>query len=107
MEKKKTNYFSNFGLRQICDIAMLLGAILLIVGLFVSLGSLKAAYILLGIGLGVYIVACALSLVRTIKTIVTIDNHRNPEYKKAIVNTVIVAVILAVAIFGLVYLLVA
>lgn len=107
MEKKKTNYFSNFGLRQICDISMLLGAVLLIVGLFVSLGSLKAAYILLRIGLGIYIIATALSLIRTIRVIVTVKNRRNPEYKRAVINTVIVAVIFAVAVFGFVYLLVA
>ena len=107
MEKKKTNYFSNFGLRQICDIAMLLGAVLVLVGLFVALGSLKASHIILGIGLGVYIVATALSLVRTITVLVTVKNHRNPEYKRAIVNTVIMGIIFAIAVFGFVYLLVA
>ena len=107
MEKKKINYFSNFGLKQICDLTMVLGAVLLLVGLFVSLGSLSASLVILGVGLGVYIVATALALVRTITVLVTVKNHRNPEYKRAVINTVIMAIIFAIAVFGLIYLLVA
>jgi hypothetical protein len=33
-------------------------------------------------------------------------NHRSPEYKNAIINTVIMGVIFAVALFGFIYALV-
>mgnify|MGYP007064637410 FL=1 len=34
-------------------------------------------------------------------------NHRSPEYKRAITNTVVMSVIFAVAVFGLLYLMIA
>lgn len=108
-EKKNAiaHYFENFGLKQICDIMMILGAVLLIVGLFVSIASVVASEIILGIGLGIYIIACILALVSTVKVLLSKINRRSPEYKRAITNTVIMGVILALAIFGFVFLLVA
>lgn len=107
---KKTNifarYFANFGLRQICDILMVLGALTLLVGLFVSISSYPASKVILTIGLCIYVVGCIVALVRTISVLVNKKiNHRSPEYKKAIVNTVIMGVIFALAVFGLIYIL--
>ena len=45
---------SHFGIRQICDLLMLGGAIVLLVGIFVS-------NIVIAVGLGIYIVATLLS----------------------------------------------
>lgn len=99
-------YFENFGLRQICDMMMVAGAILLIVGLSISAASLLASLIVLGVGLGVYIVASGLAIVRAVLVLTSKINHRAPEYKRAIVNTVIMGVIFALAVFALIYLLV-
>ena len=99
-------YFENFGLRQICDMMMVAGAILLIVGLSISAASLSASLIVLGVGLGIYIVASGLAIVRVVLVLTSKINHRAPEYKRAIVNTVIMGVIFALAVFALIYLLV-
>lgn len=99
-------YFENFGLRQICDMMMVAGAILLIVGLSISAASLSASFIVLGVGLGIYIVASGLAIVRAVLVLTSKINHRAPEYKRAIVNTVIMGVIFALAVFALIYLLV-
>lgn len=99
-------YFENFGLRQICDMMMVAGAILLIVGLSISAASLSASLIVLGVGLGIYIVASGLAIIRAVLVLTSKINHRAPEYKRAIVNTVIMGVIFALAVFALIYLLV-
>lgn len=99
-------YFENFGLRQICDMMMVAGAILLIVGLSISAALLSASLIVLGVGLGIYIVASGLAIVRAVLVLTSKINHRAPEYKRAIVNTVIMGVIFALAVFALIYLLV-
>lgn len=110
-ENKKKNifarYFENFGLRQICDMLMIIGAITLLVGLFVSISAYRASVVVLVVGLCIYIVGCVIALVRTVSVLISKKiNHRSPEYKRAIVNTVIMGVILALAIFGLIYILV-
>lgn len=108
MEKNKNNgYFSNFGIRQLCDILMLVGAVTIIVGLFVSISSVPASEIILMVGLIVYIIATALAIVRAVLVLTSKINHRSPEYKRAITNTVIMGVIFALAVFALVWLLVA
>ena len=99
-------YFSDFGLRQICDILMIIGAITLIVGLFISLASVSVSITVLTVGLCIYIVASVLALVRTVTVLCSKINHRSPDYKRAIVNTVIMAVIFALSVFGLIYVLV-
>lgn len=109
-EKKQNaiaRYFSNFGLKQICDILMVCGAIVILVGLFVSISSYATSKVILAIGFGVYILACVLALVSTVKVLLSKINHRAPEYKRAVTNTVIMAIIFAVAVFALIYLLVA
>ena len=86
---------------------MVLGALTLLVGLFVAISAYRVSVVLLYIGLAIYIVGCVVALVRTISVLVSKKiNHRSPEYKSAIVNTVVMGAILALAIFGLIYLIV-
>lgn len=89
-------YFSDFGVRQICDFLMLGGAIVLLVGIFVS-------EIVIAVGLGIYLVATALAIFRSVRVLCSKINHRSPEYKNAIINTVIMGVIFALALFGFIY----
>ena len=89
-------YFSDFGLRQICDFLMLGGAIVLLVGIFVS-------DLVIAVGLGIYLAATALALFRSVRVLFSKINHRSPEYKNAIINTVIMGVIFALALFGFIY----
>lgn len=102
--KRKKNvfvrYFTPFGLRQVCDLVMLVGVILLIVGLCTVDGVLLAGFI-------AYVLGSGLSLVRCCKVLFSKKiNHRDPAYKAAIVNTVIMGVLFALAVFGLVWILV-
>lgn len=103
--KKKRNafvrYFVPFGLRQVCDIVMIIGAILLVVGLCTVDGVLLAGFILYTLGSGLSIVRCCLVLFN--KDI----NHRDPVYKNCIVNAVIMGVLFALSVFGLVWTIVA
>lgn len=89
-------YFSDFGLRQICDFLMLGGAVVLIVGLF----NMKTV---LMVGLGIYVVAAALAIVRSTVVLVSGINHRAPEYKNALINVIIMSVIFALALFGFIF----
>lgn len=89
-------YFSHFGIKQICDFLMLGGAIVLLVGIFVS-------ELVITVGLGIYLVATALAIYRSVRVLCSKINHRAPEYKNAIINTVIMVVIFALALFGFIY----
>ena len=94
-------YFTPFGLRQICDFLMLGGAILLIVGL-----SVKSS-VVVAVGMGIYLVAAGIAIYRSVRVLVDKKiNHRSPEYKSAIANTVIMGVIFALALVGFIYALV-
>lgn len=103
--KRKKNvfvrYFTPFGLRQVCDIVMLVGVVLLIVGLFNLDGVLLAGFICYAVGSGLSIARCCLVLFS--KNI----NHRDPAYKSAIVNVVIMGVLFALALFGMIWTIVA
>lgn len=103
--KRKKNifvrYFTPFGLRQVCDILMLVGAILILVGLPTVDGVLIAGFICYVIGSGISIARCCMVLFS--KNI----NHRDPAYKAAIINAVIMGVLFALAVFGLVWVIVA
>ena len=99
--KKKQNfivrYFTPFGLRQVCDIIMLVGGILLIVGLCTVDGVLLSGFICYAVGAGLSVARCCMTLFS--KNI----NHRDPVYKSAITNTVIMGVLFALAVFGAIY----
>lgn len=93
-------YFTPFGLRQICDFLMLGGAVVLIVGLCLN-------NLVLTVGLGIYILASFIAVIRSLTVLLSKINKRSPEYKNAIVNIVIMGVILALSIFGFVWSIVA
>lgn len=99
--KKKRNifvrYFTPFGLRQICDLVMLVGVVLLIVGLFNLDGILLAGFICYAVGAGISVVRCCFTLFSKM------INHRDPAYKSAIINAVIMGVLFALAVFGIVW----
>lgn len=105
--KKQQNffvrYFSNFGIKQACDIAMLVGAIVLIVGLFVALASVTAANIILIVGLSIYVLASATAVYMAVRVLLSDLNRRSPEYKRAIANTVVMGVLFALSVFGLIW----
>ena len=92
-------YFSDFGIRQVCDFLMVGGAIVLLVGIFVS-------EIVIAVGMGIYLAATALAIFRSVRVLCGKINHRSPEYKNAIINTVIMGLIFALALFGFIYALV-
>lgn len=102
--KKKNifvRYFTPFGLRQVCDLIMLVGFVLLIIGLCNVDGVMLAGFISYAIGAGMSVVRCLLVLFS--KKI----NHRDPAYKSAIINAAIMGVLFALAVFGLVWTIVA
>ena len=103
--KKKRNafvrYFTPFGLRQVSDLVMFVGFVLLIVGLCTVDEVLLAGFICCALGVGIAIARCCLVLFS--KTI----NHRDPAYKAAIVNVSIMGVLFALAVFGIVWAIVA
>lgn len=90
------NYFSDFGLRQICDFLMIAGAVVIIVGLCTK-------QIVMTVGLAIYIVASAVAIIRSVKVLLSDINHRAPEYKNAVVNVIIMAAIFALAVFGFIW----
>ena len=102
--KRKKNifirYFTPFGVRQVCDLLMLVGMILIFVGLGTVDGVLIAGFIC-------YVLGSCLSLVRCGMVLFSKNvNHRDPAYKAAIINAVIMGVLFALAVFGLVWVLV-
>ncbi len=103
--KKKRNafvrYFTPFGVRQVCDLLMLAGFILLIVGLCTVDGVLLAGFITYALGAGMSVARCCMVLFS--KKI----NHRDPAYKSAIINACIMGVLFALAVFGLIWTIVA
>ncbi|MDR0426523.1 MAG: hypothetical protein LBH24_05045 [Clostridiales bacterium] len=96
-------YFSNFGLKQLCDLAMIVGAIVLIVGLFVAIASVAASEIILIVGMGIYIAASAAAIYLSVRVLTGKLNHRSPEYKRAIANTVIMGILFALSVFGFIW----
>ncbi len=102
--RKKQNifvsYFTPFGLKQICDIIMLAGFVLLITGLCTNNSVLLAGFICYCIGaLGAVALCC--------KILITTKNHRDPSFKSAIINVSIMGVLFALSLFGLIWTVVA
>ncbi len=102
--KKKKNifvrYFTPFGLKQVCDGIMLVGFILLIVGLCTNESVLLAGFIC-------YCVGALASIVLCVKILVTTKNHRDPAFKSAVANVIIMGVLFALSLFGLIWTVVA
>lgn len=102
--RKKQNafvaYFTPFGLKQIADFIMLIGLVLLIVGLCTNKTVLLAGFVC-------YAVAACAAIALCIKTFITTKNHRDPKFKNAIINVSIMGVLFALALFGLIWSIVA
>lgn len=93
MANKKQNafaaYFKPFGLRQICDILMIISAILIIISICLN----QTGLLIMTIGLSLFIAAAALSIIKAI-LIITTDkvNKRSPEFKKAVTVIIFMAI---------------
>ncbi len=92
MAEKKQNafvsYFKPFGMRQLCDIMMVVSAILIII----SLCLYETGLLIMTIGLAFFIVPAAISMIRAILFLTGDVNKRSPEFKKAITIIVFMAV---------------
>ncbi len=95
--KPRKNYFSEFGLRQVCDIILLSAAVTLIVGMFVRPVAVTI------VGFALFIVGSAMSVVRTVLVLRSGVFRASPEFRNAVVNLVIMSVVFALAMFGLIY----
>ncbi|MCH5163660.1 MAG: hypothetical protein J1F36_01440 [Clostridiales bacterium] len=102
MAKKKNvfrRYFENFGLKQICDILMVISLIVLVVGWILW----NTVDIVLTVAFGLFILTSFLSIIRCISIIHREPNKRSPERRAAVVNVIIMLVIFAVAVFALIW----
>ncbi|MBE5732907.1 MAG: hypothetical protein E7353_07760 [Clostridiales bacterium] len=106
MAKKKNfivRYFSNFGLKQISELLLFAGLIALIVSLFFT-EQVEFARVFMSVTLAVVAFAFALCLVRHLRVVFNKKiNHRSPEWKSAVVNTVVAGLFFAVALFGCIF----
>jgi hypothetical protein len=93
-------YFSDFGARQICDILLIIGMIVLIVGIFTT--SIVAT-----IGAGIYVVASGIAVVRSVLVLTSGINKRSPEFKRAVTGAIVMGLIFLLAIFAFIYSIVA
>lgn len=97
--KRKKNfiaaYFMPFGLKQICDILLVTAAIVLLVGLCVQGSTFVVAFV----GALLMAVGASLALFRTIRVLISDINRHSATYRNAIINTVIMGVMLALAVF--------
>ncbi len=102
MAKKKNifqRYFENFGLKQICDILMVIAFILVIVGWILW----RTTEIVLNISFALFVLTSVLSIIRCINIIHKEPNKRSPERRAATVNIVIMLIFFAVALFALIW----
>ena len=104
-KKKKKNpivsYFTPFGLKQVRDLLMIVGALLIFVGLF--LHGFLAVNIVAVIGMIMYGVASLIAIYECICILTKKGvNKKNAEFKSAIINLVIMVIILGLAVLGIV-----
>ena len=97
VNKKTKSYFSHFGIKQVCDITLIAASIVLIVGMFVEPVAVAIT------GFALFIAGAAVSIVRVLLVMTRKISHSSPEFKNALVNIIIMTIVLALAIFGLVY----
>ncbi|MBR6788902.1 MAG: hypothetical protein IKM44_03755 [Clostridia bacterium] len=90
-------YFSSFSLRHVCDLTLVVGAVFLLVGIFVSPIWVSI------VGYSLFIIGAGLSVVRAIIAITKVVSKKSPEFRNAIINMVIMIIVLGLSVFGLVY----
>ncbi len=98
-KKKSKNfiaaYFKPFGLRQLCDILMLAGAIVIFVGFFTE-------QIVITVGIAIYMFASLLAIFRSVRVLFNKDiNKRSPERRNAIINIVVMSVLVIIGVLAL------
>lgn len=89
-------YFRNFGLRQLVGLIMVACSIALIFGLIFK------SEITLLIAFSVYSVAALFSMLMSVITMIK-NNRRSPEFKRAMINLIIMTVIFALALFAAIF----
>ena len=103
MAKKKNfiaRYFSNFGIKQISEILIVIGLIALIVSLFFT-EEVQFAKIFMGVTLAVVALAFALNIIRNVLVITDKKvNRRSPEFKHSVTMLVVSAIMFALCLFG-------
>ena len=102
----RTNKKSGFKLtvKCVCDTVMLLAAVLLVVALFLSKEHVEAFNIMVIIACAIFIAASLVMLVKSVLVLINKQiNHRSPEFKQAIVIAICMAIVLAIAVFGLIF----
>ena len=103
-DKKKKNYiaayFTPFGLKQLCDITMVLAAIVIIVGMCITGVTFVVAFV----GSILMALGAAIAILRCVKVFTSGINNRSAAYKNAIINVVIMGIIFALSVFLAIYL---
>lgn len=89
----------------VCNLAVAAAAIVLLVALCLTgtNDNVFAFNVLIAVGCGVCALAAVAVVIRAVAVLFSKINRRSPEYKNAIVRTVIMGVILIVAVIGLVW----
>jgi len=98
--RRKSNflaeYFRNFGLRQLVGLIIIACSIALIFGLIFQ------SQLTLVIAFSIYAAGAFLSIMMSIITMIK-NNPRSPEFKRAMVNLIIMIVIFAIALFASIF----
>jgi len=106
MLDKKAKKGIKLSLDLVCNCALVIGAIVLIVALALSGDYVKAFNVLVIVACAIYVLASLALVIKAIMVIVDKKvNRRSPEYKGAIKTLVVMGLIFAVAVFGLVWVL--
>ena len=105
-KKKKRNpivaFFVPFGLRQVNFFLIVAAVIVMFVGIFASVGDSANNTVAL-VGFILFAAACLLAMYRCLTVIFKKDvNKRDPEYKTALVNLIIMGVLLVLSVFGII-----
>lgn len=90
-----SGYFSRFGLRQVCDIALGVAAVLLIIGLFIETVVVSI------IGFALFAAASAVSAVRCAVVLFRVSRG-TPEYRNALIGLIAMAIVFALSLTGFV-----
>lgn len=102
MAKKKnifSRYFENFGLKQTCDILMIVSLIVLIVGWALW----QTTETVLTVAFGLFALTSSLGIIKCLRVIHDEPNKRSPERRAAVVNLILMSIIFVIAVFALIW----
>jgi len=101
-KKKSRNpfvrYFVPFGLKQITDLLMLAGAIVILIGLIFHGLWLENTVVI--VGMFIYVVASLIAIFRCVRVFIS-KTKTNSEHKSALINVIIMGIILALSVLGI------